>query len=233
MNIFFLSGNGFFETLGFLLSVVIVIFLIHKLLEYNNWVKDRNAYLDYQEQVKKKNNSPVKRIETEEEKNIRIKNYWEKFEELKKRKAQAIIDNPVIVKAHPVTDAVITYFNSPKGKVFAKVWVNQKVPYIHKELNKVLYYNRSTNIILSKETAREMESVLINDEPYPFKGKIVTTHSIEPFYDGQYPLRDCGMEYLTRYGEPIYVDSSYEIEGSNVTDTIFGSASWKYLNLPE
>jgi hypothetical protein len=233
MNIFFLSGNGFFETLGFLLSVVIVIFLIHKLLEYNNWVKDRNAYLDYQEQVKKKNNRPVKRLETQEEKNIRIKNHWEKFEELQKEKAQAIIDNPAIVKAHPVTDAVITYFKDSEGKAFAKVWVKQKIPYIHKELNEVLYYDRSKTIVLDKKTAKEMESVLVNDEPYPIKGKIVTTHSIEPFYDGQYPLREGGMEYLTRYGEPIYVDYSYEIEGSNVTDTVFGSASWEYLNLPE
>lgn len=132
-----------------------------------------------------------------------------------------VLSNQPIVKAHPVTGAVVTYFENSKGETFGKIRVDQRAPVINNGF--MSFANRSAFITLDEETAKEMESILEEDKPYPIPGKVVVTESLEPFYNGQEPKRKGAEgEIITHMGAPVYRDTNY-VFNLNAEDTLLVS----------
>lgn len=119
-----------------------------------------------------------------------------------------VLSNQPIVKAHPVTGAIVTYFDNSKGETFGKIRVDQRAPVINNGF--MSFANRSAFITLDESTAKEMESILVEDAPYPIPGKVVVTESLTPFYEGQEPKRKgADGEVITHLGAPVYRDTNY------------------------
>ena len=119
-----------------------------------------------------------------------------------------VLSNQPIVKAHPVTGAIVTYFDNAKGETFGKIRVDQRSPVINNGF--MSFANRSAFITLDESTAKEMESILGEDKPYPIAGKVVVTESLTPFYEGQEPKRKGAEgEVITHLGAPVYRDTNY------------------------
>jgi hypothetical protein len=119
-----------------------------------------------------------------------------------------VLSNQPIVKAHPVTGAIVTYFDNSKGETFGKIRVDQRAPVINNGF--MSFANRSAFITLDEKTAKEMETILAEDKPYPIEGKVVVTESLTPFYEGQEPKRKgADGEVITHLGAPVYRDTNY------------------------
>lgn len=132
-----------------------------------------------------------------------------------------VLSNQPIVKAHPVTGAVVTYFENSKGETFGKIRVDQRAPVINNGF--MSFANRSAFITLAEKTAKEMEPTLKEDMPYPIPGKVIVTESLEPFYYGQEPKRKGAEgEIVTHMGAPVYRDTDY-VFNLNAQDTLLAS----------
>tara|TARA_R110000772_G_scaffold62137_1_gene139592 strand:- start:7244 stop:7711 length:468 start_codon:yes stop_codon:yes gene_type:complete len=119
-----------------------------------------------------------------------------------------VLSNQPIVKAHPVTGAIVTYFDNSKGETFGKIRVDQRAPVINNGF--MSFANRSAFITLDEKTAKEMETILAEDKAYPIAGKVVVTESLTPFYEGQEPKRKgADGEVITHLGAPVYRDTNY------------------------
>lgn len=119
-----------------------------------------------------------------------------------------VLSNQPLVKAHPVTGKIVTYFENAKGETFGKVRVDQRAPVINNGF--MSFANRSAFITYDESTAKEMESILVEDKPYPIAGKVVVTESTEPFFEGQEPKRKgADGEIITHLGAPVYRDTNY------------------------
>jgi len=119
-----------------------------------------------------------------------------------------VLSNQPLVKAHPVTGAIVTYFENSKGETFGKIRVDQRAPVINNGF--MSFANRSAFITLNEKDAKAMETILIEDTPYPIEGRVVVTESLEPFYDGQEPKRrGAEGEVITHMGAPVYREANY------------------------
>jgi len=119
-----------------------------------------------------------------------------------------VLSNQPIVKAHPETGKIITYFDNAKGETFGKVRVDQRSPVINNGF--MSFANRSAFITMDEDTAKEMESILEEDKAYPIAGKVVVTESLEPFFDGQEPkTKGQGGDVITHGGAPVYRETNY------------------------
>jgi hypothetical protein len=120
----------------------------------------------------------------------------------------SVLSNMPIVKAHPITGEIVTYFESQKGETFGKVRLDQRSPVINNGF--MSFANRSAFITFDEETAIEMESILQEDKPYPMDGRVVVTESLEPFYKGQEPkTKGLDGEVITHLGAPVYRDTQF------------------------
>ena len=120
----------------------------------------------------------------------------------------SILSNLPILKAHPITGEIITYFESQKGETFGKVRVDQRSPVINNGF--MSFANRSAFITFDEKTAIEMESILEEDKPYPVDGRVVVTESLEPFYKGQEPkTKGLDDQVITHLGAPVYRDAQF------------------------
>lgn len=119
-----------------------------------------------------------------------------------------VLSNQPIVKAHPTTGAIVTYFESEKGEIFGKVRVDQRSPVINNGF--MSFANRSAFITFDEDTAKEMEPLLQEDKAYPIAGKVVVHESLEPFYEGQEPkINPSTNEVITHLGAPVYRDTEF------------------------
>lgn len=119
-----------------------------------------------------------------------------------------VLSNKPLVKAHPTTGAIMTYFESEKGETFGKVRVDQRSPVINNGF--MSFANRSAFITLNEEDAQVMESILQEDNPYPIEGKVVVTESLEPFYEDQEPkTKGADGDVITHLGAPVYRDTQF------------------------
>ena len=119
-----------------------------------------------------------------------------------------VLSNQPLVKAHPVTGSIVTYFENSKGETFGKIRVDQRAPVINNGF--MSFANRSAFITLNEKDALAMETILTEDAPYPIEGKVVVTESLEPFYDGQEPKRrGAEGEVITHMGAPVYRETNY------------------------
>jgi hypothetical protein len=119
-----------------------------------------------------------------------------------------VLSNQPIVKAHPTTGAIVTYFDNAKGDTFGKIRVDQRSPVINNGF--MSFANRSAFITLDNDTAKEMETILEEDKPYPIAGKVVVKESLEPFYKDQEPKRKgSDGEVITHLGAPVYRETNY------------------------
>jgi len=119
-----------------------------------------------------------------------------------------VLSNQPIVKAHPVTGAIVTYFDNSKGETFGKIRIDQRAPVINNGF--MSFANRSAFITLDESTAKEMETILEEDKAYPIPGKVVVTESLTPFYEGQEPKRKGAEgEVITHLGASVYRDTNY------------------------
>ena len=120
----------------------------------------------------------------------------------------SILSNLPILKAHPITGEIVTYFESQKGETFGKVRVDQRSPVINNGF--MSFANRSAFITFDEKTAIEMESILEEDKPYPVDGRVVVTESLEPFYKGQEPkTKGLDDQVITHLGAPVYRDAQF------------------------
>ena len=123
-------------------------------------------------------------------------------------KKSSILSNLPILKAHPITGEIVTYFESQKGETFGKVRVDQRSPVINNGF--MSFANRSAFITFDEKTAIEMESILEEDKPYPVDGRVVVTESLEPFYKGQEPkTKGLDDQVITHLGAPVYRDAQF------------------------
>lgn len=119
-----------------------------------------------------------------------------------------VLSNKPIVKAHPTTGAIMTYFESEKGETFGKVRVDQHSPVINNGF--LSFANRSAFITMDENTAKKMESILKEEQPYPIEGKVVVRESLEPFYENQEPkINPSKEEIITHLGAPVYRDTQF------------------------
>ena len=119
-----------------------------------------------------------------------------------------VLSKEPIVKAHPVTGTIITYFENSEGEIFGKVRVDQRMPVINNGF--MSFANRSAFITYDEETAKEMESVLQEDKAFPIQGKVVVTESTEQFYEGQTPkTKGADGDIITHLGAPVYRETNY------------------------
>jgi len=119
-----------------------------------------------------------------------------------------VLSNQPIVKAHPVTGAIVTYFDNSKGETFGKIRIDQRAPVINNGF--MSFANRSAFITLDESTAKEMETILEEDKAYPIPGKVVVTESLTPFYEGQEPKRKGAEgEVINHLGASVYRDTNY------------------------
>ncbi|WNH13855.1 hypothetical protein [Thalassobellus suaedae] len=128
-----------------------------------------------------------------------------------------VLSNKPIIKAHPVTGAIVTYFENTEGETFGKVRVDQRAPVINNGF--MSFANRSAFITLNELDAKAMEAILIEDAPYPIEGKVVVTESLEPFYEGQEPKRKgTEGEIITHLGAPVYRKTNYvfDLEATDI-----------------
>ena len=132
-----------------------------------------------------------------------------------------VLSNQPLVKAHPVTGSIVTYFENSKGETFGKIRVDQRTPVINNGF--MSFANRSAFITLDEEDAKAMETILIEDTPYPIVGRVVVTESLEPFYKDQEPKRK-GVEgaIITHLGAPVYRETNY-VFNLDATDTLLVS----------
>jgi len=132
-----------------------------------------------------------------------------------------VLSNKPLVKAHPATGAIMTYFESEKGETFGKVRVDQRMPVINNGF--MSFANRSAFITFDEEIAKEMESILKEDNPYPIEGRVVVTESLEPFYEGQEPkTKGVDGEVITHLGSPVYRETQFVFD-LEVKDTLLVS----------
>jgi|GEM_PF-2074386 len=119
-----------------------------------------------------------------------------------------VLSNKPIVKAHPTTGAIMTYFESEKGETFGKVRVDQHSPVINNGF--LSFANRSAFITMDENTAKKMESILKEDTAYPIEGKVVVRESLEPFYEDQEPkINPSTEEVITHLGAPVYRETQF------------------------
>lgn len=120
----------------------------------------------------------------------------------------SVLSSKPIVKAHPLTGAIVTYFESEKGETFGKVRVDQRSPVINNGF--MSFANRSAFITFDEQIAKKMESILQEDKPYPIEGRVVVTESLEPFYEGQGPkTKGVDGEVITHLGAPVYRETQF------------------------
>lgn len=132
-----------------------------------------------------------------------------------------VLSNKPIVKAHPETGAIVTYFQSEKGETYGKIRVDQRAPVISNGY--MSFANRSAFITMDEETAKQMEPLLQEDKPYPIAGKIVVTESLTPFYDGQGPkVNPSTNEVITHNGQPVFRDTDFVLD-SDAEDTLLAT----------
>ena len=132
-----------------------------------------------------------------------------------------VLSNLPLVKAHPVTGSIVTYFENSKGESFGKIRVDQRAPVINNGF--MSFANRSAFITLNEKDAKAMEPILIEDTPYPIEGKVVVTESLEPFYDGQEPKRrGADGAVITHLGAAVYRETNY-VFNLDATDTLLVS----------
>ncbi|WP_372757995.1 hypothetical protein [Mariniflexile sp.] len=119
-----------------------------------------------------------------------------------------VLSNQPLVKAHPVTGALVTYFENSKGETFGKIRVDQRAPVINNGF--MSFANRSAFITLNELDAKAMETIIVEDAPYPIEGKVVVTESLEPFYESQEPKRKgADGDIITHLGAPVYRETNY------------------------
>ena len=119
-----------------------------------------------------------------------------------------VLSNAPIVKAHPTTGKIVTYFESEKGDTYGKVRVDQRAPVISNGF--MSFANRSAFITMDEKTAKDMETILKEEQPYPIAGKVVVRESLEPFYEGQEPkINPSTNEVITHLGAPVYRDTDF------------------------
>jgi hypothetical protein len=122
-------------------------------------------------------------------------------------KSNVLSDKP-IVKAHPTTGQVVTYFQSEKGETFGKIRVDQSAPVINNGF--LSFANRSAFITMDEETAKKLEPILKEEQPYPIAGKVLVRESTEPFYEGQEAkINPSTEEVITHLGAPVYRDTEF------------------------
>lgn len=132
-----------------------------------------------------------------------------------------VLSNQPIVKAHPDTGAIVTYFQNSKGESFGKIRVDQRAPVINNGY--MSFANRSAFITLAEKDAKEMESILTEEQPYPIAGKVVVIESTEPFYPKQSAkTKGQGGAVITHLGAPVYRDTNYVFD-VNAEDTLLAS----------
>lgn len=113
-----------------------------------------------------------------------------------------------IVKAHPETGDIVTYFTSEAGDDYGRIRVDQTLPVIRNGFMR--FANRTAFITLEKEQAEMFESMLSADKPYPFEGRVRVVESTTPFYEGQEPkTRGEDGDVITHGGLPIYRDTQF------------------------
>lgn len=135
-------------------------------------------------------------------------------------KSQVLSKKP-IVKAHPETGAIVTYFQSAKGETFGKIRLDQRAPVISNGY--LAFANRSAFITMDEDTAKEMEPLLKEDMPYPIDGNIVVRESLTPFYDGQEPkINPSTNEVILHNGQPVYRDTDFVI-GADAEDVLLAT----------
>jgi hypothetical protein len=143
------------------------------------------------------------------------------FKSLEIMSKSNVLSNKPIVKAHPETGAVITYFESEKGETYGKVRVDQRTPVVNNGY--MSFANRSAFITMDEKTAKEMESILQEEQPYPIAGKVVVTESLTPFYDGQEPkTKGADGDVITHQGRPVYRDTQFVFD-LDAVDTLLKS----------
>jgi hypothetical protein len=132
-----------------------------------------------------------------------------------------VLSNKPMVKAHPKTGAIVTYFENSKGETFGKIRVDQRAATINNGF--MSFTNRSAFITLNEEDAKAMETIVIVDTPYPIEGKVVITESTDPFYEGQTPkTKGVGGAIITHLGAPVYRNTNYVFD-LNAKDTLLVS----------
>ena len=132
-----------------------------------------------------------------------------------------VLSRQPIVKAHPVTGEIITYFENSKGETFGKIRVDQRCPGINRGF--MSFANRSAFITYDEDTAKEMETILEEDKAYPIAGKVLVTESTEPFYSEQEPKRKgTDGDIITHGGAPVYREINYVFD-LEAKDTLLAS----------
>lgn len=122
--------------------------------------------------------------------------------------SNSVLSNLPLVKAHPTSGHVITWFKNSKGEKFGKVRVDQRAPVINNGYSS--FANRSAFITYGEKDALEMEPLLQEDKPYPIAGKVQVIEATEPFYDGQEPkTKGADGDVITHLGAPVFRDTNY------------------------
>lgn len=122
--------------------------------------------------------------------------------------SNSVLSNQPLVKAHPTSGKIITWFNNAKGETFGKVRVDQRAPVINNGF--MAFANRSAFITYREDVALEMEPLLQEDKPYPIEGKVQVIESTEPFYEGQEPkTKGVDGDVITHLGAPVFRDTNY------------------------
>lgn len=116
----------------------------------------------------------------------------------------SVLSQTPLVKAHPITGAIVTYFENSKGETFGKIRVDQRTPVVS-PTGFMSFQNRSAFITMDEKTAKEMEPLLKEDTAYPLKGKVHVSESLEPFYPEQLPkTKGSDGDVITHNGQPVY-----------------------------
>ena len=72
-----------------------------------------------------------------------------------------VLSNQPLVKAHPVTGSIVTYFENSKGETFGKIRVDQRAPVINNGF--MSFANRSAFITLNEEEQLDKSSTEMLD----------------------------------------------------------------------